>query len=556
MAIKISTRAQLEILLRDQPQAWSALIAQRVALRSVPFWKTDFQQETYHNLLLTIFRANLFATIIARWNSKRINGVADLARAAANSAGREMDDFEQKSIGNEQYTTRNILFAPFASASAFASAGALDQNFVIIIRGIVGVTGPVGTWASISRDLTILQNHGLEALRATPIWHGETPDWFSRNWIGLKDALLADNPNWQVWIDFLERRFQGKRSLFGLASDSEKEIIDAIVKEGEAFWDRDAHLVNADLVARIEERRKRDAQSAIDNIPPKSPGLSYSPGPSGKYEREATGIATSDDLAEIEGTKEPLLEALDDLKSACTGTNAYTTVVKNAERYAAVLNAELTRLSVDRLFSYGVRLENARSRLDKEIASGDFPEMAVGIGEALDSVLALHGPMVLSTGRGRDLVARARDYQLGVAQANALKLAATPVATAIANSDKMVETEAADEIVLATADIGEGPHPERSTEVGATALRNFLVSAAKVVGITAAGVVGNAAWGTITGATGATSLETLAAFTYDFFLTYRPDLLILAGTGGPDFAWLSSFLNWLERQHRPKPDSD
>ncbi|MEZ5800218.1 MAG: hypothetical protein R3D29_06845 [Nitratireductor sp.] len=54
-----------------------------------------------------------------------------------------------------------------------------------------------------------------------------------------------------VWIDFLERRFQGKQSLFGLARESEKEIINAIVEEGGTFWERDAHEVNADLAERI-----------------------------------------------------------------------------------------------------------------------------------------------------------------------------------------------------------------------------------------------------------------------------------------------------------------
>ncbi|MEZ5792661.1 MAG: hypothetical protein R3D34_18375 [Nitratireductor sp.] len=549
MAINITDKEELQAWLQDKPQEWSALIAQRVALRVSPLvqssWRSRAAIKRKQGLTQSLLRANLFSAVVGRWPTTENKNAAYAAAAYAVAAYAAAYSYAGSVAAAADSAARADYAVP---AAAYAAAAAVRA------ARAPGATGSI--WKSTSQDLQMLEDKGLEALQATPIWHDGEPDWFSKSWTALKHSLLADNPNWQVWIDFLQRRFLGKRSLFGLASDSEKEIIDAIVEEGNEFWERDPHVVNADLVARIEEKRKRDAQNAIDNIPPKSPGLSYAPGPSGKYEREATGIATSDDLAEIEGTKEPLLEALDDLKSACTGTNAYTTVVRNAERYAAVLNAELSRLSVDRLFSYGVRLENARSRLDKEIASGDFPEMAVGIGEALDSVLALHGPMVLSTGRGRDLVARARDYQLGVAQANALKEAATPVATAIANSDNMVETEAADEIVLATSDIGEGPHPERSTEVGATALRNFLVSAAKVVGIAAAGVVGNAAWGTITGATGATSLETLAVYTYEFFLTYRPDLLILAGTGGPDFAWLSSFLNWLERQQKPKPGSD
>ena len=231
MAIETTDSKELKAWLEDKPQEWSALIALRAALRSAPLIQSQWQAEVTvrrkQGLTLAVLRANLFSAVVGTGPTAE-NKNADAAAAAAAAAAAD---------------------AAAAAAADAAAAAAADADAAAV-------------WNSISQDLQILEDDGLEALQAAPIWHDGEPNWFSKSWTGLKQSLLADSPNWQVWIDFLQRRFLGKRSLFGLASDSEKEIIDAIVKEGEAFWDRDAHVVNADLEARIEEKRKRDLQRA------------------------------------------------------------------------------------------------------------------------------------------------------------------------------------------------------------------------------------------------------------------------------------------------------
>ena len=243
MAIEITDSKELEAWLQDKPKEWSALIAHRVALRVCPLmrteWLSDRPVERKQGLTLAVLRANLFSEASKTWPTTEINSARGAATAVLSKYSRDGRVFSASAL----FATLRTADVPAAAkAAAVAADNAADP-------------APAAVWNSISTDLQLLEDKGLEALRTAPIWHSEQPDWFSTNWIGLKDALLKDNPNWQVWIDFLQRRFLGKRSLFDLASDSEKEIIDAIVKEGEQFWDRDAHVVNADLVARIEERR-------------------------------------------------------------------------------------------------------------------------------------------------------------------------------------------------------------------------------------------------------------------------------------------------------------
>lgn len=215
---------------------------------------------------------------------------------------------------------------------------------------------------------------------------------------------------------------------------------------------------------------------------------------------------------------------------------------------------------------YGIRLENSRARIEKEIQSGDYPDLAVSAGEALDSVISLHGPMIASTEHGRELIEEHDTYHRSKIDTATYKPVALAMAEVIHDND-LVATPDAQEIVLeATKDIDEGARPDRSTQFGRIALSNFLIVAAQALDgafrqghlkadIESALRDGNKTlvkWAYVGGVT-AVGGAALAGAAYAapalwaFFLANKTLLHQLAMVAGGELSWLPSFLNCLER---------
>jgi hypothetical protein len=99
----------------------------------------------------------------------------------------------------------------------------------------------------------------------------------------------------------------------------------------------------------------------------------------------------------------------------------------------------------------------------------------------MDSIIALHGPVIYSTERGRELIERALAFEQRKLDVAAFKPVAIELAEAIDKVPKAVTELARETLKEASADIGEGRHPDRSTEVAHTNLANFMAVAAKSV---------------------------------------------------------------------------
>ena len=308
--------------------------------------------------------------------------------------------------------------------------------------------------------------------------------------------------------------------------------------------------------------RSQVPQDAIPDIPEsQEPGLQFAPQEDGRIDLRPSGIAPPDDVAEILAMRGVIVEVIDDLQILLAGSNAYPSIAQVADCYKSAISA--SELSIDLLYAYGVRLENSRSGLEAEIKSGDCPTMAVPAGEALDSVIALHGPVVYSTTRGKVLVERARAFEGAGLNVSAYKPVAQHVAAAIDKAEGAVTELARETIKQASDEIGEGKHPERSTQIARTALSNFMIAAAKGVqnGFAPETVVDGvkdgikeghktiAKWGYVGGTTAAGIAAYAAApALLSFFIANQALLHQFSAVAGCELSWLPSFLNWLERQ--------
>lgn len=104
--------------------------------------------------------------------------------------------------------------------------------------------------------------------------------------------------------------------------------------------------------------------------------------------------------------------------------------------------------------------------------------------------MTLHGPMILATAEGRELMDDADRMLLTREQQAALRADAMAVATALKEDKEIIESPAAELVMEAVETIGEGPHPERGSVVGGAAIRNVMICAIGIAAIAAIAGIG------------------------------------------------------------------
>ena len=296
----------------------------------------------------------------------------------------------------------------------------------------------------------------------------------------------------------------------------------------------------------VEENDEREPiDDGVELIPGQIPGITFLIRDDGVIDVAPTGTPTQDDQSEISAISEVIVQACDDLLGALQGSNAYATIAETARRYQRALTDEPK--SLDMIYALGVRLESARGRLQKEIDSGDYPDMATATGEALDSILALHGPMIYSTERGKILLSHAHEYARTVGVTERFKINAKEFANAVYYHNGLVSDNVRKIIAEVNQDIGEGPHPERSAAVAGTANRNLLVAvgimAMGAMGAAITGTIGNAFTASVPGALFATAVTEGSNVAWDFLSTHSNLLKELVAASGPDLSWLNAVLD-------------
>jgi hypothetical protein len=326
-------------------------------------------------------------------------------------------------------------------------------------------------------DLDAVRN-GASALLRSTLWPQAIPDSISNLWRDLRRDLMSLDSGFEIWTNWYEDRLTGR------PLDLELERQWALLPE--EILRKTPAAVNAYLKALRDAQRARtgkteEAEASLKDLPPELPA-EQQPGPQfavraeGKIDLRPSGLAPPDDLDEIRAMRGAMIEALDDLTALLDGSNAYGTIARVALRYKTAISTD--ELSIDLLYANGLRLENARARLDREIKSGDYPDLAPQTGEALDSIIGLHGPTVYSTARGRELIDRACAFLDAEIDLGAYKPAAEKIAEAIGKADAIMAEPVREIIPDLVQDIGEGSHPERTTQIAHVAVVNVMTAAA------------------------------------------------------------------------------
>jgi len=222
-------------------------------------------------------------------------------------------------------------------------------------------------------------------------------------------------------------------------------------------------------------------------------------------------------------------------------SNSAQRITPIAEKYLAAISLPAGAFSIDGMFAAGVRLRNAQHRLALEVAEEGFPDLGVEIGEAFDSTLGLHGPCLLSTERGVELIRRAREDTRSRSDELALKVQAEEFSTKLNLTRNLVTSVGKELVEQVSIEIGSGPQPERSTAVAEATIQTLLVRISRI----AISEIGKESFKlSAIGAAGIAYGTGTFNASLQFLLGNADHLKLLAVAAGESLSWLPYFLNW------------
>jgi hypothetical protein len=447
-----------------------AAIGVRAALRALPLMSFDSVAEpTAAAAFLKILRITSLTWAAAAYprrtpnlvplNAARIDAInsrVGLVRAAAAAAAAYSTNRSDKVV---EEVARGIHALRTASSQLDADAAAAGFDLAL------------------NQDLNDLLGapEGAAALAQIELWPGGAPpEWMARRWETLKRDLIYPGHGWEVWVDWYEDRLAGRTRSEG------HEL--AYVEVPDELWEEDDPAgVNTWIMRRFDKLADKSADvptseiiTDVPEIPRPGPGPRFQASPAGPIDRAPTSEVdeNGNEVRTIEHLKPLVLRCVSELKARLS-RNEFPELLVAVEQYEAALIGQ--NVQWGEVWGLGVILQNAASSAERRIADRILPAPEDPAKTALDSLLALHGPLILATGEGAELSTAAQTFVMTREEQAELREASEQVAEQLKMDREVASPRAAADVASAVGAIGEGKHPERGTVYALATVKNISI---------------------------------------------------------------------------------
>lgn len=382
----------------------------------------------------------------------------------------------------------------------------------------------------------------LKRLMMLPLWHGDAPKGILENWERLKASLPSDE-DWWVWTDWYEARLTGwKYPAQPLIFELERDRI-SIPEDDWNHPDNPAH-VNG-IIAGLEEKYRLPS-----TVPEQQqPGLQFGVSESGRIETSNSGVPDDDDLSQLGGFREVLIEVAGDLEDLCNRSNAFKFLERPTKNYLSEWRKDTREISLDKLHAYGLIFQSARDKARKDIEADLLPDMEAPVEVAIEAVLAIHGPALAGTRRVRELIRRPNPLADPNFSESEYKAATKTFVSAIRSEQNLLEEDAMEDVTALNEAVETTVQPGVTLAAAKTANANFLIKVSRIAVEWIAKPIAGAVVVSVAGtAISAVEYQALAEACIRFLSSNIAPLNDLIGASGSDLAWLRPVLDWLKRR--------
>jgi hypothetical protein len=468
---------ELRLWLEKQTREVIIAMGARAALRMIPLLVGAIGREPYESdaIIPKVFFANSVSWAVAQFPERQ----SELRKTAAVAR----DGVRLAAQAASLFVPGAAVAAANSAANAVRAAARTTNRVSTIAADVLRAldyTAAVAADAKMIDGGVTLRERTVNSimLAGSPLWLVERPAALAENWTALKRGLKRFDQDWGVWIDWYEDR------LYGRTANPLIEVQRTTLASG--FSREPPRPVNA-AIRRMIEGWRAPSEPPAEPIPPQGAGPHFTFGPAARIAlappAEINGVGNN--TARIRQLL-PLARRAADNLTGHLNPNAFPELARDVADYRTALAAEENLIAWGTVFGLGVMLENAGTAARRKIEDRLQPPLEDAAQSALDSLLILHGPLILATAEGRELSDEADRMRLTREEQAKLRADARMMAEALQQDNEIIERPAAELVAKAAEAMNEGSHPERGSVFGLATMKNVTITLIGVAAVSAA----------------------------------------------------------------------
>jgi hypothetical protein len=474
---KLNSEKDVKAWVEARPEATrgqdAVALSSRAALRSLPHVLE--KKNSGESLSLPLTSASLRCIATARLGTGAKSRAVAQAALSAHSAALSAD-LAAHSANHSPLSAANSAHSAALSAaiSAFSTLSAADSALSAALSArstadsaahSADLAAHSAVWEAISKDATRIEEEGAVAAMKAPLpfltWEGK--DSLRQRWQEMKAFLLSrPEDNWQVWTDWYERIVAGQ--------SSPREVEEAYVfLDDETLWE-DPAKANAAIRERLQQIAAR--------LPDQGPGSHFNTTETGLIDRASPEELDVDgnNIKRINQLRPLALQAGRELQ-ARLAPNEHPELVATTDKYVAALAGERDVVDWGIVWGLGILLETRAKAASRAIQNRLLPELEDPPKAALDGLLRLHGPLVLSTKDGNDLFEEEKKYRLSASELDSMYKDIQPLVEKLSKADDVLTERAQQPFENFSNEPINEEKPERSAAYVASNTKNVIIVA-------------------------------------------------------------------------------
>jgi hypothetical protein len=326
--------------------------------------------------------------------------------------------------------------------------------------------------------LMISSGHTVAQLILQPLWPNDPPKWFTVKWNNIKAHLLELGEDWDVWTRWFDARLDGKLP----TEDLEVFRINAVAQFLRAQPDKINHLI----------KEEEDGSGIPRSIPAQGPGphveINLETGqidrvPPSSLDHEGNNVAR------LKAQLPNLQRSVRNL-TALLSPNEQPHLLAAAVRYSQAIERDISAIDFEMVYSEGLYLEEAAAAAERRITEQLTEPLSDAALAALQVVLRLHGPFILSSRAGIENLELSRNYEQRPDDERDARLAAIELSAKFKSHPEIFSADVARIFEHIANQPDSSIHPRRSIAFREGAAQNIsivVVAGAMIFAITAIG---------------------------------------------------------------------
>jgi hypothetical protein len=255
---EIDSPEKLEAWLEDKPATWSAAIALSIALRVIPL-ACNPKHHSDSTLLLPLISV-VFRCVALSWIARNLPTPDNVAEASEAARFAAYEAGAGHLPGTAYDVARTAAYAASAASTAYSTHSVAGATYLIaddkVTAGAANAAADFGSaaarafgaadniWNVISNHCSYLEepNRGssyrVDEFHTQPLWGAGRPDWFDAEWRISRETLAEAGQGFDVWINWFQRRIDGRATGFDLPTDADAEISRRLITASNDWWER------------------------------------------------------------------------------------------------------------------------------------------------------------------------------------------------------------------------------------------------------------------------------------------------------------------------------